>query len=288
MVDGRVLVDTAAGVFVPKHKRRIGYVFQDARLFPHMTRQPESALRPLVHAGRRTLCGLRRASSTCSASAICSTAGRPAFRRRKAARGDRPGAARQPEAAADGRAAGLARRGAQGGDPALYRAAARRDENPDRLCQPFGRRGGAAGDRHRGAGGRQGRRLRADLGESCSGSTCCRRRSAARAARCSTWRSPRTTRPSACRVLRSAGRRNPRCRLRCEPVGATVRVRIRARDVMIATERPRGLSALNILAGHDRRRSAPGDGRARDRADRLRRRRPIAARITRQSSRCLA
>lgn len=34
---GRVLVDTAAGVFVPKHRRRIGYVFQDARLFPHMT-----------------------------------------------------------------------------------------------------------------------------------------------------------------------------------------------------------------------------------------------------------
>jgi molybdate transport system ATP-binding protein len=34
---GRVLADTATGVFVPKHKRRIGYVFQDARLFPHMT-----------------------------------------------------------------------------------------------------------------------------------------------------------------------------------------------------------------------------------------------------------
>ncbi len=34
---GSVLVDTAAGVFVPKHRRRIGYVFQDARLFPHMT-----------------------------------------------------------------------------------------------------------------------------------------------------------------------------------------------------------------------------------------------------------
>jgi molybdate transport system ATP-binding protein len=32
-----VLVDTGAGIFVPKHKRRIGYVFQDARLFPHMT-----------------------------------------------------------------------------------------------------------------------------------------------------------------------------------------------------------------------------------------------------------
>ncbi len=37
VADGRVLVDTGAGIFVPKHKRRIGYVFQDARLFPHMT-----------------------------------------------------------------------------------------------------------------------------------------------------------------------------------------------------------------------------------------------------------
>jgi molybdate transport system ATP-binding protein len=36
-VDGDTLVDTRAGVFVAKHRRRIGYVFQDARLFPHMT-----------------------------------------------------------------------------------------------------------------------------------------------------------------------------------------------------------------------------------------------------------
>lgn len=35
-VDGRVLVDVEAGIFVPAHKRRIGYVFQDARLFPHL------------------------------------------------------------------------------------------------------------------------------------------------------------------------------------------------------------------------------------------------------------
>ncbi|MET3660778.1 molybdenum ABC transporter ATP-binding protein [Aquamicrobium ahrensii] len=35
-VDGKVLVDTKAGVFLPRHKRRIGMVFQDARLFPHM------------------------------------------------------------------------------------------------------------------------------------------------------------------------------------------------------------------------------------------------------------
>jgi molybdate transport system ATP-binding protein len=37
VVDGTTLVDTARGVFVPKHRRRIGYVFQEDRLFPHLT-----------------------------------------------------------------------------------------------------------------------------------------------------------------------------------------------------------------------------------------------------------
>ncbi|TBW40313.1 molybdenum ABC transporter ATP-binding protein [Siculibacillus lacustris] len=32
----RVLVDTERGVFVPPHRRRIGLVFQDAQLFPHL------------------------------------------------------------------------------------------------------------------------------------------------------------------------------------------------------------------------------------------------------------
>lgn len=36
VVAGQVLVDTRAGIFVPKHRRRIGYVFQEARLFPHL------------------------------------------------------------------------------------------------------------------------------------------------------------------------------------------------------------------------------------------------------------
>lgn len=36
-IHGRVLSDTQAGVHVPPHRRRIGYVFQDARLFPHLT-----------------------------------------------------------------------------------------------------------------------------------------------------------------------------------------------------------------------------------------------------------
>ncbi|MBM6579518.1 molybdenum ABC transporter ATP-binding protein [Microvirga sp. BT689] len=35
-VKGRTLVDTKKGVFVPKHRRRIGTVFQEGRLFPHL------------------------------------------------------------------------------------------------------------------------------------------------------------------------------------------------------------------------------------------------------------
>jgi molybdate transport system ATP-binding protein len=35
-VDGVVLNDTAAGIFVPAHRRRVGYVFQEGRLFPHL------------------------------------------------------------------------------------------------------------------------------------------------------------------------------------------------------------------------------------------------------------
>jgi molybdate transport system ATP-binding protein len=35
-IDSETLDDTAAGIHVPAHRRRIGYVFQDARLFPHL------------------------------------------------------------------------------------------------------------------------------------------------------------------------------------------------------------------------------------------------------------
>jgi molybdate transport system ATP-binding protein len=37
VVDGQILVDTQDGIFLPPHRRRIGYVFQEARLFPHLT-----------------------------------------------------------------------------------------------------------------------------------------------------------------------------------------------------------------------------------------------------------
>jgi molybdate transport system ATP-binding protein len=49
-------------------------------------------------------------------------------------------------------------------------------------------------------------------------------------------------------VLRSAAGEIRVPRIDATP-GAPVRLRIRARDVMVAIEAPRGLSALNVLAG---------------------------------------
>jgi molybdate transport system ATP-binding protein len=36
-VGGRLLTDTGSGLHVQPHRRRIGYVFQDGRLFPHLS-----------------------------------------------------------------------------------------------------------------------------------------------------------------------------------------------------------------------------------------------------------
>ena len=37
VLNDTVLFDAEKGVFIPRHRRRFGYVFQEARLFPHMT-----------------------------------------------------------------------------------------------------------------------------------------------------------------------------------------------------------------------------------------------------------
>src|ERR1700735_5002168 len=49
-LDDVVLADTRAGISVPVERRRIGYVFQDARLFPHF-----SVLGNLRYGLKRTL-----------------------------------------------------------------------------------------------------------------------------------------------------------------------------------------------------------------------------------------
>ena len=37
IAEGSILLDTAKAINLPPHRRRLGYVFQDARLFPHMS-----------------------------------------------------------------------------------------------------------------------------------------------------------------------------------------------------------------------------------------------------------
>jgi molybdate transport system ATP-binding protein len=59
VVDGDTLLDTERGIFVPARARRIGVVFQDTRLFPHLTvkanllygwkRSPEKAGEQEIH-----------------------------------------------------------------------------------------------------------------------------------------------------------------------------------------------------------------------------------------------
>ena len=75
-LDDMVLFDAARGIDVPPHRRRIGYVFQEGRLFPHFS------VRQNLDYGRRMSGGPRRAlpnssaSSRCSISVICSIGGR--------------------------------------------------------------------------------------------------------------------------------------------------------------------------------------------------------------------
>lgn len=59
-IGDRVLFDSAAGIFVPPHKRQIGYVFQEPRLFPHMSvRQNVAYGCPVVPQPERLDAGLQ-------------------------------------------------------------------------------------------------------------------------------------------------------------------------------------------------------------------------------------
>ena len=118
-LDGETLDDTAAHIHVPAHRRRIGYVFQDARLFPHLD------VRQNLDYGRRMNrladdpAQRKRVVELLDIGGLLGPAARSIVRRRAPARRVWARAVVETEIAAAGRAAGFAGRGPQGGDPAL-------------------------------------------------------------------------------------------------------------------------------------------------------------------------
>ena len=111
-LDGTALVRHRRGASTCRRTgARVGYVFQEGRLFPHYVGARQPDLRPPAHARRRDRWGSfdhdRRPAR--HRAAARPAAGEP-VRRREAAGRHRPRAAGEPAPAADGRAAGLARR----------------------------------------------------------------------------------------------------------------------------------------------------------------------------------
>ena len=73
-LDDEVLFDDAARINVPAWRRRIGYVFQEGRLFPHLTVAHNLDYGRWMGGHAADPAAFAHASS-CSTSAICSTAG---------------------------------------------------------------------------------------------------------------------------------------------------------------------------------------------------------------------
>ena len=48
VVDGTTLFDSDRGIFLPPYRRQLGTVFQEGRLFPHLSVRQNSALRRVV------------------------------------------------------------------------------------------------------------------------------------------------------------------------------------------------------------------------------------------------
>ena len=131
-VDGEVLFDAAAGIDLAPEHRRLGYVFQDARLFPHLS----------VAGNLRY--GAKRAKAPGDFGEIvelldsprCSPAARASFPAASASASPSAAPCSPGPAAADGRAARQPRPGPQIRDPALHRAAGKRQRGPHRLRPP--------------------------------------------------------------------------------------------------------------------------------------------------------
>ena len=122
-VGGHVLFDSAAGIDLPPWKRRIGYVFQEGRLFPHLT------VRSNLLYGWRFAPPAERRLTLEQVAALLDLGALLKRRPHSLSGGEKQRVAvgrallSNPAGAPDGRAAGVPGRADEAGDPALRRAA---------------------------------------------------------------------------------------------------------------------------------------------------------------------
>ena len=120
-LDGDALVDVERNVFVPVSRRRVGLVFQDSNLFPHLSVKQNLLVRPLVRASRGAPDRLRRRRRNLGDCETRFALANRSVGRRETTGGDRPRVAVLPKAASPGRTAGGARYAAQARDLAIDR-----------------------------------------------------------------------------------------------------------------------------------------------------------------------
>ena len=137
-VNGETLFDSAAGIDLRPEQRRVGYVFQDALLFPHLDVKANLLYGQRLRAPAERFIDEARVVRPSGPRSVARAEAEDPVGWREAAGRDRPCPARPAAHPADGRAAGVARRPAQVGDPGLHRAPARRARHSDRLRHPLG------------------------------------------------------------------------------------------------------------------------------------------------------
>ena len=159
-LDDQTLVDTAQQIFLPPERRHIGCVFQDQRLFPHLT--IENNLRYGLVRGTSRPVDFAKVVEVLELGESSRPLSKHAQRRTATTRRPRPGRPLGPKAAAAGRTAHRARRQSQRSRCRLSGVSAQRMADSDAVREPRPGRRPPLRRASRRRERRQGRRVRPD------------------------------------------------------------------------------------------------------------------------------